>query len=225
MAAFLLTLVAYRFFKGDNGRSLLPFLWLLLSFAFFIPFNVWWDAFESRWFIIPNLFLAGTIAVAFSYRPKVWLSPPLFLCIVAIAVANYSSTIRPRHFRLLPARSLAACVAENMKESDLFLASDWDFNLYLQYLHNRRVVSLIGAAANTLHPKGWALEFVKNEIARTQQGGARVYATDYFSYEAWFIPRLIGQTGFSVEELQQFQGPLAFSCGPTRFRLVPDEQQ
>lgn len=225
LTGLLLTLVACRFFQRGTGPGLLPFLWLLLSFASFLPFNLWWDAYESRWFIVPNLFLAGTIAVALSYRPKAWLALPLFLCIAAIGVANYSSTIRPRRFRLLPARKLAACVGKNMKPSDLFLASDWEFHLYLYYLHDRRFVSLIEAAANTVQPKGWALQFVKSEIARTQRAGGRVYATDYSSYEDWFIPWLTGQTGFTVKELNQFQGAPAFSCGPTQFQFVPDELQ
>jgi hypothetical protein len=73
LATTTLAMIVYQIAKR---QSVLPlFFWSLLSYALFLPFIVWWDPFESKWFVLPNLFLAGVIAVAFSSYSKTWISP------------------------------------------------------------------------------------------------------------------------------------------------------
>lgn len=38
-------------------------VWIGATYALFLPFIIWWDPYEPKWFVVPNLFLATTIAI------------------------------------------------------------------------------------------------------------------------------------------------------------------
>jgi hypothetical protein len=42
---------------------------LLLGYLAYIPFNTWWDPTETKWFVVPNVFLAIMVGRALAAKP------------------------------------------------------------------------------------------------------------------------------------------------------------
>ena len=103
-------------------------IWFLLGYALFIPFIIWWDPFPPFppvWFVVPNIFLAGLLSCGLQpWLRRKYMSGIVPMCLLAIAGANFVTTIRPRHSRLGPDRTMAR-VAEHMQLRDTFIAAEW----------------------------------------------------------------------------------------------------
>jgi len=187
-------------------------MYFILCYALFIPFIVWWDPFEPKWFVIPNVFLAGFLSCGLqAWLPQKRVRLISLCCLIAIAAANFVTTIRPRHNQLGPERAMAQCVAEHMKASDAFMATDWGWPDYLNYLYGRTAVNLINETASE-GSKERMLPVVKSFITSRQQQGGVVYMTDPGSDSAVHLEWLRNQTGLTVDELLAFRGESAFNC-------------
>jgi len=188
-----LALIAFLVLLGlaalRADRNALVFL---AGYILFLPFIIWWDPYEPKWFLVPNIFLA--VFLAASLAP--WLGHKYMRVVVlgsvlAIAGTNFVTTIRPRHSRLGPDREIAQCVAEKMTGTDVFVSAEWGWPEYLGYLHDRHSVNLINDG----------MPAVKNKIQTIRDGGGTVYMLDPATYPQEHIDWLKNQTGLTRDDL------------------------
>jgi hypothetical protein len=120
--------VAFRRGPSRRPHETRTVAWLLILYAVYIPFFLWWDATEPRWFNLSNIFLAGVTAIIAS---RWWnLSYARILlpaCVVTLGGLNLATSAWPRRFVTSTPLRMAACVAEQMTENDLFLATEWNW--------------------------------------------------------------------------------------------------
>jgi len=116
---------------------------------------------------------------------------------------------------------MAACVAGEMGEKDLFLATEWNWAGYLESLHDRDVVSFLVELARTGN-KAVAAEGIAQAARERQSQGASVYMIDVTTLPPEYMEWLNGQTGLTREDLLVFRGGKAFECVYSPFiRLDP----
>jgi hypothetical protein len=215
VAFFCLLILA---FIKARGRS----FWFLLGYLFFMPFIIWWDPFPTNWFFIPNMFLAGFLASSLRSTLHVKFSSLVLCgCVLAIAIANFVTTIRPRHARLGPNRELASCVAEHMKSTDLFLAAQWGWFEYIPYVHHRTALNFINETVY-FGTKEKMLDGVKQIVVETQRNGGEVYIEDPQNFESSYVQWLEEQTRLNRSDLAEFGGTFAFQCANRAIQKLPD---
>lgn len=190
-----------------------PLAWLIAGVAAYLPFIVWWDPGAPKWFLVPNLFVAGIAAVVWagaSPRSRALLAS----AIIIIAAANFTATIWPAHAGVSPYEALGRCVAARLGPRDLVLVTDWGWYEHAQYWHG-----MPGAALRLIdaRPPEEKLAAISDRLSRTQQDGGRVYvmATDRGAPErvAWL--RTLTQLG--PEDFDRYTPRPAFTCGETPF--------
>lgn len=195
-------------------------LWLIAGYLLFIPFIVWWDPGESKWFAVPNIFLAAVIGVLWS-RVR-WTSADRIVAvagILTIALSNFSATIRPRRFSEGAGMKIARCVAQHMRPEDIFVSYDWSWDGYLSYLYGRNSISLIGNSSYFKRKEDF-LDAINSEVSRVQGNGGNVYAPDLESYSSGYLDWLQSQTGLSRAELARFSSAPSFSCAGLSVRRL-----
>ena len=193
---------------GDNRKV----AWLLVLYLLYVPFFLWWDATEPRWFNISNIFLAGIVGIIAS-RWSTWphfkvVLPAAFLIVGGL---NFVTSAWPRRFAPSTPLRMAACVADQMHENDLFLATEWNWAGYLEHLHERDVLSFLGEVART-GDKTAASKSIAEAARERQRQGGNVYMIDVRTFSPEYMTWLNGQTGLTVEELLTFKGGKAFEC-------------
>jgi hypothetical protein len=201
--ALLLVLAASK-----ANRAALSFL---AGYALFLPFIIWWDPYDPRWFLIPNIFLAGFLACGLvPWLQRKYVRMLVLGCVLVIAGTNFVTTVLPRHGELGPERTMAECVAEKMMGNDLFVSAEWGWSEYLPYLHHR-------ASMNLINDK---IPAVEERIRSIQNAGGSAYILDPHSYPQSHLEWLRNQTGITFEDLARFGGAPAFSCyGTTLLRI------
>jgi hypothetical protein len=214
-----LLFVAFR--KGTGARSVgesRAALWLLILYSVYLPFVMWWESIEPRWFIVPNIFLAALVAVVLTR----WANWSLFRFalpagVLMLGVMNLGISAGPKHFKKAYPTQIAECVAGQMKDSDLFLATEWNWSDYLHYVHQREVVSFIGEVSAAGRDKNVAMEKIRQIVKDRHQRGLQVIMTDVASYPPEYMKWLFDQTGLTVDDLRTFKGEPAFRCVTTDF--------
>jgi hypothetical protein len=215
----LLSLVLVIILAGLKIR--LKSIWFLLGYALFIPFIVWWDPFEPKWFLIPNIFFAGFLSCGLQpWLHRKRMGSIVVLCTLTIAGANFVTTIRPRHKNLGPARSIAQCVADHLQTGDGFVAAEWGWPDYLNYVHSRTAINLINETAYA-GTKERMLPAVREFIAAIQRNGGSVYMEDPLAHSESHLAWLNAQTGLTFHELQAFGGVPAFECSGRTVDKLP----
>jgi hypothetical protein len=183
-----------------------------------LPFIVWWDPFEPKWFVIPNVGLWAILAVLWDLTIKRLRHVVLFAgLILTISVANFSATIWPRHSEPNALLQRAECVAEHMQEEDLFVTVEWEWSGYVSYFFQRQVFSLIDASAR-YGGKEEALEQLRQNISLIHQRGGKVYIVDVNVYPPEHLNWLAAQTGLKQEDFRRFERVPAFTCDEVRFQ-------
>jgi hypothetical protein len=185
---------------------------LLILYAIYVPFFFWWDATEPRWFNISNIFLAGLVAIIAAR----WSSWPYFKFALPSAVLilgglNLATSALPRRVALSTPLRMAACVAGQMKQNDLFLATEWNWAGYLEHVHDRDVVSFLGDVANAGN-KNAAMDKISRAIKERQQQGGTVYMIDVRSLPPEYMQWFTGQTALTLDDLLTYKGSRAFEC-------------
>ena len=181
-----------------------------VAYLVFLPFIVWWDPFEPKWFVVPNLFLAGFFAAALApwFRNR-YASSAILATVFVIAVTNFITTMRPRHSDVGPDRRMAQCVAENMHPNDLVIAAEWGWPDYLEYLYGRRSLSLINNFPT-----------VEDTLKEVHDTGGRAYISDPNAYSDNHVAWLQSQSGITRDDLNRLADRPAFSCyGRTVFSV------
>lgn len=196
------------------------FGWIGATYAIFLPFIIWWDPYEPKWFVVPNLFLAAAIAVVWGSpalsRPTIFLAGA---CILLIGLGNFQAAIWPRATVPNPNIEQAACVAQHLRAGDVFLETDWSFGGYLSYFYGCDTVSLIDLSARVNGDH--ALVAAIAEVIRARQtSGGRVFIEDLDSYgpaqQAWFFTH----TGVAHTALHSFRQQPAFVCAGRQFEQL-----
>lgn len=198
--------------RDDRPQRLGAVLWLGLGYASFLPFLIWWDPFEPRWFVVPNLFLAGAVAVALggAGAGRRWRLTAA-ACVAVIALSTFTVAILPQHTETSLRQRRAACVADHLGDGDVFIATDWRWNAYLTYFHGVRVVSTIGLAPRLEGPAA-VVDRVRSTVARARAAGANAYMVDPGFYPRWHMVWLEAQTGLTRQALESLGGEPAFEC-------------
>lgn len=185
---------------------------LLVGYLAFLPFIVWWDPWQSMWWVVPNIYLAGLLGAAWD-APSPTSKPVLLFAAftTGMAMTNFVTSVRPRHAQLGPDRAIAQCFAEHTTERDLFLSAEWGWPDYLEYLHQRNILSLIGGS-HSFGNKSEHLEMVRMRIAETRQSGGSVYLHDPQQHSAEHLQWLTSQTRLELVDLRSFPSREAFFC-------------
>lgn len=172
------------------------------AYLLFLPFIVWWDPFDPKWFFVPNLFFAGFFACALTpwFRNR-YASLFILGTLFFMAATNFVTTIGPRHRDVGPDRRMAQCVAENMRPNDLLLAAEWGWPDYLEYLHGRRSLSLIS------HPSS-----VQEGLDEVSRASGRAYIPNPAAHSDDHLAWLQSQSGVTREDLNRLVDAPAFSC-------------
>jgi hypothetical protein len=207
LALFAVVIISMLAILKLNYRA----IGFLVGYALFIPFILWWDPFDPKWFFIPNAFLCGFFVCCLQrYLHRLPAAAIVIGCVLLMALTNFVTTIWPRHRQLGPDRAMAQCVAERMVARDAFVAAEWGWPDYLEYLHHRTAVNLINESVG--RPKDKLVADVKQFITETQQRGGIIYMLDSRVYKGEHLNWLREQTGITLEDLKTFGGQPAFIC-------------
>jgi hypothetical protein len=179
--------------------------WMLAAFALYLPFIVWWEPFNPRWFIVPNLFLAGALAALWSGRNGL-----AWLCVAVIAVANFTASAWPRHTQPNPLLSRAQCIVEHLQPADVFLVSDWEWFGYATYFY-----AYPGSSDWLLDRRGRDAKLgdIARHLEEAARRGGRVYMLDVRGYSEARAAWLLQQTELTLDDFTRFAPRPAFACG------------
>lgn len=218
----LMQFIRQIFDKTHQTDRTLCFIFAYLSY---LPFIIWWDPYEPKWFVIPNIFLILGLSTIWNNTRHVNRNPVFVAAVVTlVAVANFTSTIYTRHLQPNPHLQTAKCFVESTSKLDLFIPTDWDWFDYAIYFYDYEgeLLRLIRSESER-----WRnLELIEKNILRTQLRGGSVYVieNDYYSSEKqqWLKTEL----GFDLEIFEQFKQEPAFVCNGIQFmRVVQRNQQ
>ncbi|WP_298483173.1 hypothetical protein [uncultured Chloroflexus sp.] len=107
--------------------------WIGASYALFLPFIIWWDPSEPKWFVALNLFLAAAIVVDWDSPTLPRQRPFLQAHAFSFGLGNVQAAIWPSATVPNPHIKPATCVAQYLGAGDVFLETDWSFGGYLSY--------------------------------------------------------------------------------------------
>lgn len=187
-----------------------------LAYCVYIPFIIWWDPYEPKWFVIPNLFFIAILAqvwnILFDNRRCYVI---VGACVAIIAVANFAYTIWPRHSRPNPNIQLAQCFAANATAKDTVIVTDWGWFGYASYFFGYRgdCLSLMGDATE----KPRKVQLIKESIAEANKHDGHVYMRDLNTYSPDKLAFVESLTGFTPADFDAFEQHYAFSCYDARF--------
>jgi hypothetical protein len=213
---------AFRWGPTKRSEETRTAAWLVLLYLLYIPFFIWWDATEPRWFNLSNVFVAGLVAIIaarWSKRPYFkFVLPATFLILGGL---NLATSAWPRRFVPSTPMRMAACVAGQMGKDDLFLATEWNWAGYLDLVHDRHVLSFLGEAART-GDKNTTSQNISQAVRERQHQGASVYMIDVRSLPPDYMKWFTQQTAFTPDDLLAYKGGKAFECVYSPFiRLDP----
>jgi len=222
LAVAAVLLLAFRGGSSKRVNDTRIAAWLLILYFLYIPFFIWWDATEPRWFNLSNIFVAGLVGIIASrWSEWAYFKFALPAILIVLGGINLATSAYPRHFLPSTPLRMAACVADQMGEGDLFLATEWNWAGYLDSLHDRKVLSFLGEVARTGDKKAAAENIAQAARERQRQGG-NVYMIDVTTFPPEYMKWLNGQTGLTQEDLLVFKGGKAFECVYSPFiRLDP----
>jgi len=195
-------------------------LWLIVSYAVYLPFILWWDPYEPKWFVVPNFFFWGVIAVAWGLPGSRVERSALFvlgLVVLVVGFANLSQTIWPNRTRPNEMLHRAACVSLHMEPQDVLLASDWDWPGYVSYFYHRQVRTLI--RGNPEDPEAH-IAFIEQLVAESRSVGGRVIMMDMYDYPPDWLTFLEENTGLGLEYFTRLVTTPLFTCDGVQFVIV-----
>jgi hypothetical protein len=191
--------------------------WTLLGYAAYLPFILWWDPFEPKWFVIPNIQVWAMLAVLWDSTTRHIRHVVLFASLIlTVSIASFSATIWPHHVGPSVLLQRAECVASHMDERDLFVTIEWNWSGYINYFFRRQVFSLINASASP-DGKNAALNLFRDNISLVHQRGGKVYMVDIDTCSLEQLNWLASQTGLTQKDFQQYEYAPAFTCDVVGF--------
>jgi hypothetical protein len=218
--AMFLAVTLWAAIKGWKDRVA---LYLLFSFVAYLPFVIWWDPWETKWLLIPNVFFALFCARIWSLRRMSAMPRIRFLIPIAasvICISNLSMYGVPAHSKLSQDYRIGYCVGKNLGPSDIYIATDWAFGDYMSYTHQRTSIDLISIAVSRQFNKNETFKDIRKMIGSLPEGG-RAFIPDPAILHPNYFKFLKSLTAIDAEELDsQLPGRPAFRCGDRAFREV-----
>jgi hypothetical protein len=219
-AVFILIPFASLFKRRDRRAS----LFCLFGIVAYLPFIAWWDPSETKWLLLPNLFLTLFAAVSWSALNSRRFPYTRHLPVVAAGLLFLSNLFLhavPAHTEMSQAVQTGECVAAKLKPSDLYVSTDWDFDGYMSYRYQTDTISMIGIADGLKYDKTATFDAVAEKVANRMRSGASVYAVDPLLAEPVRFAVLNNTLGITPSELDQLlPGELAFTCPGWPIRKV-----
>ena len=93
----------------------------------------------------------------------------------------------------------------------MFLATEWNWAGYIQYVYNRDVLNMISEVSRT-GSKQTALAEIAKAVDQRQRQGGDVYMMKFEVYEPSYMQWLATQTAITADDLRVYHGPPAFQC-------------
>jgi hypothetical protein len=185
---------------------------MIAGYLAFLPFIFWWDPYEPRWFVLPNLFACLILGRYISTQMlSLRARAGHLLALSVVVAATWWFAVWPRRADISEGMQLAQCVASHMTSEDALLATDWNWPGYLAYLHGNEVIGLIGLAVKTGSRDG-ALDVVDAHVRRVNARGGHAYIAARENYTAdaqrWFTT----QAGIGWEVFDRYAPGEAFGC-------------
>ncbi len=199
--------------------------WLTAAYTVFIPFVVWWDPWEPKWFFVANVFLAAVFGQLLSGLLVVWarretaVKAGVMLLLLMAGGSNFPA-IHDRRYKRNTNLEISRCVASHMQPNDIFITTDWSWGGYLGYYFNRRGVSVIDLAALGGEPTS-TLGMLESQVAEVQTFHGNAYMVDMASYPQKHLTWLASQTRLENEDFIPYQGEVAFQCEGINIRRIP----
>jgi hypothetical protein len=184
----------------------------LAAYLCFLPFITWWDPGSHKWFLVPNIFLAGFLLLGVAeWQSRRIASLVLAAGVFIIVATNFVTTVRPRRFNPGSDRPMAACVASHMEPKDMFVATEWGWPDYLEYFHERSALNVINETAH-FGNKSDAIQDVRLRVDEVRKAGGQAYVADPRHYSESQLRWLHDTTGISLDDLLALGGAPAFVC-------------
>ncbi len=160
---------------------------LLGGYCLFLPFIVWWDPFEPKWFVVANAFIIASLAAIWAgdLRHNRARFPVAIALVALIAFANLTYTVLPRHTQPNLNIELARCLAESTSDKDYFVPTDWNWFGYASYLFNYR-----GQIVHLMYGEGSRdsnQASLNAALTIAREMGGHVYIIDPGSYTKDFV--------------------------------------
>jgi hypothetical protein len=223
LGAFALGPLLYSAFKPADRDSRL----CLAGLAAYLPFVIWWDPYETKWLLIPNLFFAILAARAWSQWGARWhwsVSLPALAAAAFIFWSNLSVYAVPAHTQMSEGTLLGDCVGAKLQPSDLYIQSDWVFGGYMSYKYRIELIDLISQAQVMNFDRAAMVKFFRERVETKRQAGAAVYTVDPSSVSPDSFKNLLALGKIKSDELESLlPGRIAFTCRNWNFRRLESD--
>jgi hypothetical protein len=212
LVAFTLGALLNAVFKPKDRSSLI----CLAGIAAYLPFIIWWDPYETKWLLIPNLFLAVLAARSWSqWRERLhWtVGIPVLLAVGFLFWSNLSMYAMPAHTQASEGTLLGDCVGAKLGQADLYIQPDWAFGGYMSYKYRIDLIDLISEAQVARFDRAAMMNSIRTRVEAKHKAGAAAYTLDPTSLSAGSADILEKLGQIKATELDQLlPGKIAFSC-------------
>lgn len=190
-------------------------IWFVPAYLSFLPFIIWWEPYETRWFTIPDIFLIVAMSKIWSHERTLRRLLVVAGCMAIVSAANFSTTIWPYHSSPNPWIQVAECFARQTTKADTFIPTDWNWFDYAVYFfdYEGQVLTLKRGEPH----QAQNIEVVEQELFRKRGERGYIYAVDASSYSPQTLAYFQEQVGMPIEALNQFQQSPAFTCRELQF--------
>jgi hypothetical protein len=195
-------------------------LFCLFGIAAYLPFIVWWDPFETKWMLIPDLFLALCVARCWSYLNVKFRLPSRLLMFTATGVLGVSNLVSlglPQHHES-KVQEAGECVGSHLLTADIYLSPEWDFGAFISQKYSIDSMDLIGRTVEVQFDKTRTFQAIEEEVRKHQTSGGDAYIPDPLSRHFELLERWAGITSSDLDHL--LPGRVAYRCGEWSIRKI-----
>ena len=196
-------------------------LFFLFGIAAYLPFVIWWDPFVTKWFLMPNIFLALFVARFWSQLYEMSIQTGravLLLAITVLTVSNVALYGMPEHTRQSEEQKAGQCVGSRLHPADLYLDPEWDFSSFMAYKYGRNRFDLVALLLQLKLNKAKMLRALEAQVRSHQAAYGDVYISDPLSRHFDLLDEWAGITSADLDGL--LPGGVAFTCEGRHIRKV-----
>jgi hypothetical protein len=193
----------------------------LLGIAAYLPFIIWWDPFETKWMLVPNLFIAIGAARYWSQLSLRFPSSSRLLMWIAVFVLGLSNLVSfglPEHQHPSEMQQAGDCVGTRLRSADLYISPEWDFGEFMSYKYKKDSMNLVGRTVELHYDKAKTVEAIKEEVRKHQASGGDVYISDPLSRHFDLLQQWAGITSSDLDQL--LPGQIAYRCAGWSIRKI-----
>jgi hypothetical protein len=196
-------------------------LFFLFGTAAYFPFVIWWDPVETKWLLVPNIFLALFVARFWSqlYEKSIRTGRAvLLLATTVLTVSNVAVYGMPEHMRQSEEQKAGDCVGNRLHPADLYLDPEWDFSSFMAYKYGRNRFDLVALLLQLKLNKAKVLSALEAQVRSHQAEYGDVYISDPLSRHFDLLDEWAGITSADLDGL--LPGGVAFTCEGWQIRKV-----